>query len=441
MAYQDIEDNSKKKSNKFACVAGNIIEWYEFSIFIFLSKYIAPHFFGTNESYLTILYTFSAFAIGFLARPMGGIFFGLIGDIFSRKVSLIISVAMMTGATCIIGLIPSYTDIGIFSPILLITCRIIQGVSAGGEFTTSSIMLIESNFRSKYYAGSISYASAQTGLLVGSIVGFAFFTFLSYAQDSSSNLWRLPFIACLPLGFVTYQMRKKVLDHYSIDVKRLPIKDIFYQLVTKNLHGLIFVFIINAFAQIIFYSYFFCVVNWQVSGLYENSIFTSLMYNIINLGIIIALLPYFGKLYDQQDEKRRYMTISISMLMLVFLTSILFFSMSIENLIIKFIISAGYAVFIALLLAPLPTLYSSCFEKNVRSTAMSISFNLSAALIGGLAPIIITISSAKFGEILGPSMIIGFIGLASLITFFNYTKQDRIIKHHIYGNSNEKPEF
>lgn len=122
---------------------GNILEWYDFSVYGAFAVVIGQLFFPTDNPVTALLSGFAVFAVGYIMRPLGGAFFGLLGDRVGRKRALILSVGLMTIPTMLVGLLPTYDQIGILAPILLVVLRLIQGLAVGGEFSTSITFLGE----------------------------------------------------------------------------------------------------------------------------------------------------------------------------------------------------------------------------------------------------------------------------------------------------------
>ena len=127
-----------------AAVAGNAIEWFDFSVYAFLATIIGNHFFPSKEPGVSLLAAFAVFGVGFVVRPLGGIMIGRLGDRRGRKFTLIFSMLLMTAATVLIGILPVYSTIGYAAPILLVVARLGQGFAVGGEWGNSSAFLVES---------------------------------------------------------------------------------------------------------------------------------------------------------------------------------------------------------------------------------------------------------------------------------------------------------
>jgi len=144
-----------------AGAAGNVMEWYDFSVYGYFAAVIGRQFFPAHDPTSSLLAAFSVFAAGFLMRPLGGLIFGHIGDKLGRKRALLVSVTVMAVPTFLIGLMPSYRQIGLAAPALLVLLRLVQGLSVGGEYTTSSIFLVEHSIPGhRGYLGSSRHSAA-----------------------------------------------------------------------------------------------------------------------------------------------------------------------------------------------------------------------------------------------------------------------------------------
>src|SRR5262249_19519366 len=148
--------------------SGNILEWFDFAVYGYLTPIIATLFFPAHNKVTSVLLTYGVFAIGFLTRPVGSILWGHIGDTKGRKTALLLSCLCMAVPTFLIGILPTYQTIGILAPLLLIGCRILQGISIGGEFTGSFIYLIE---QATHQRRGLFSSWADIGCNMGMILG------------------------------------------------------------------------------------------------------------------------------------------------------------------------------------------------------------------------------------------------------------------------------
>jgi len=183
------------KKSYFAGLVGEIMEWFDFTVYGFFAIAIAANFFPSDSHFISLLAAFATFAVGFLMRPLGAIVFGYLGDKYGRKIVLSSSLFLMAFPSLIIGLTPTFNSIGIFAPILLILMRMLQGISVGGEHTGSIIYLTElsSNPRDRAISAAIPFVGTICGVLLGSLIGVSIF----FVFDNDSIIqwaWRIPFL-------------------------------------------------------------------------------------------------------------------------------------------------------------------------------------------------------------------------------------------------------
>lgn len=190
---------------------GNFIEWFDYATYTYFAITIGVVFFPESEVNSTLL-AFAVFAISFIFRPLGAIFWGSMGDKLGRKWSLSLSIFLMTGAAFLIGCLPSFETIGLLSPILLLVLRSVQGFSAAGKYSGAAVFLAEyspANHRGKYC--SLVPASTAAGLLAGSTAALLIKLLLPEA-DVIAWGWRIPFLLAGPLGIVAHYIRTRLED-------------------------------------------------------------------------------------------------------------------------------------------------------------------------------------------------------------------------------------
>jgi MFS transporter, MHS family, proline/betaine transporter len=162
-----------------AGVIGNVMEWYDFGVYGYFAAAIGHHFFPAQDAVSSLLAAFGVFAAGFFMRPLGSLVFGHIGDKHGRKRALTASVLLMSVPTFLIGVLPTFQRIGVAAPVLLVLLRLLQGLSVGGEYTTSSIFLVERSADGRRgLRGSFAPVGSCAGILLGSAIGAALTTLL-----------------------------------------------------------------------------------------------------------------------------------------------------------------------------------------------------------------------------------------------------------------------
>ncbi len=195
-----------------ATVIGNVMEWYDFALYGYFATVLGGLFFPSSEPSFSLLLTFSTFAVGIFARFFGSIWFGYFGDRYGRRVSLLLSVLLISLSTVSMGLLPTYATIGIWAPILLIVCRLIQGLAVSGELTTAGIYLIESSRHSRQgFHGSVVMCSTYIGLLLGALACTLVMSIFN-THDIEAFAWRIPFLCSLFLGTIALFLRLKSQD-------------------------------------------------------------------------------------------------------------------------------------------------------------------------------------------------------------------------------------
>ena len=213
-SFSEEEQHKTLKKVTFSSFLGNFIEWFDYASYSYLATVIALVFFPGEDRFVAVMSTFAVFALSFLVRPIGAVFWGNMGDKKGRKWALSISILMMSGATFLIGCLPGYALLGVGAPLLLLALRMVQSFSAAGEYAGAATFIAEyapKNHRGFYC--SMVPASTATGLLVGSL--FATFMFNTWGATSDFVVdwgWRIPFLLALPLGYITHYIRTHLED-------------------------------------------------------------------------------------------------------------------------------------------------------------------------------------------------------------------------------------
>ena len=193
-----------------AAAAGTVVEWFDFAIYGFLATILAAQFFPHGDPLVSLLETFAVFAVAFALRPVGGAVFGVLGDRVGRKRILALTVLLMSGSTLAIGLLPTASTIGVWAAVLLVICRSLQGLSAGGEYAGAVAYVIEhapSHRRSRY--SSAMPAATFASFSAAALICFGLTAALGEQQMNSWG-WRLPFLLAGPMGLVAFYIRQKL---------------------------------------------------------------------------------------------------------------------------------------------------------------------------------------------------------------------------------------
>lgn len=412
-----------KKS--FAIIIGNALEYYDFMLYGFFAAILAPLFFPSDVPGVSLIMSMASYGVGFLARPLGGIVFGHLGDRNGRRDTLSLSILLLTLPTLGIALLPTYDQIGIYAPILLVLCRLFQGFCIGGESSGAMTYMVENAAPGKKdMASAWIVLSCYVGTLVGTLLG-AFFT-LSFMPSWG---WRLTFVMGSFIALMGYYIRKNLTespDFLEIQkqgrILKVPIRELF-----KNKKANLFYTAGLSSAVIIP----FLVVFIYLNGLFiKNFHLESSIVLLLNAGLMgfwILLLPLFGFLAQQYG---RILIMSIGLFGMALVGYPLFVFMgaepNLESIILTQLILSTFAIAYA---APACALIVELFSVNERYSGIAFGYSLGHAIFGGITPMLLTTLVQSFGFTLAPavflicSSFLAAFGLYKTSSHFKYQRQ------------------
>ncbi|MDF3855321.1 MFS transporter [Paracoccus sp. P2] len=395
-----------------ASFVGNFVEWFDYASYGYFATVIAHAFFPEIAPTSALLATFAVFAISFIIRPVGGIIWGAIGDRVGRRTALSWSILIMSGATTVIALLPSYHQIGLLAPVLLLLVRMVQGFSAAGEYAgaTSFIAEYSPTHRRGLYT-SIVPASTAAGLLAGSLMSAGLFAFLDEAQMQSFG-WRIPFLLALPLGFIGLYIRLRLEDtpkfrelEKTHHVEATPVRELFRN--HRRQIAIAFgVTCLNAVGFYLILSYMPTYLSTEMGmGKAQAFLATS-----ISLASYIFLIFLMGMLSDRLGRKTALITASV---LFMGLTVPLFSMLDGASFATIVLIQIAFGALLTINDGTLPCFLSEIFPTRVRYSGFAFSFNAANALFGGTAPFVATWLISVTGSKLAPAWyLVGAAGLA-----------------------------
>jgi MHS family proline/betaine transporter-like MFS transporter len=390
-----------------AGLIGNVLEWYDFAIYGYFATAIGRHFFPHEDAVAQLLSTFGVFALGYLARPVGGVIIGHIGDRFGRRAALTFSVAAMAIPTFLIGVLPGYATLGLLAPAALTLLRMVQGLSVGGEYTSSMVFLVESAPAGRRgLLGALASCGASGGILLGSAVGAGFAASMSPAALDAWG-WRVPFLFGLVVGLAGYLLRRHVLEAAPAERReQAPIVETLrdHWRTVLGFAGL------SAFNAVSFYVGFVYLVSWlQLADGIPPA--RALEINSISMVVLLPVMIATGLLSDRFGRKP-FLLVATA---LGFAGALpVFWLLNHPSALYAQLGQLGLVLMVGLYCGAQPTFMVEAAPAPVRCTAVALGYNLCLGIIGGLTPLAATWLVERTGNELTPAFL---VMMAATVTF------------------------
>lgn len=409
-----------------ASMVGTAIEWYDYFLYGTTAALIFPHlFFPGSSTYISTLESFASFFLGFAARPIGGAIFGHFGDRIGRKATLIVTLLLMGISSALIGVLPTYSSIGIWAPILLILFRVLQGIGVGGEWGGSVLLSMESG-RGDRRGFMTSWP--QLGVAVGLLISSGLVSlFLSWTGNGFNTWgWRIPFLLSLVLVGIGLFIRlrieetplfKKILEKKEID--RAPV----WTVIKKNPKEIILSALSRMAEQAPFYIFVSFILAYGSSDLHLNRQF---LVNCTLAASILSLfsVPFFGYLSDIIGRKKMYLIGAVCTLV----WAIPYYG--ILNTAIPALVFIAIVVSLIphdMLYGPQAALIAENFPTKLRYSGCSLGYQLASVIAGGPAPMIAAFLFHTFGTAYAIAAYLIFNAIVTIIAVSfmkDRTKQD-----------------
>lgn len=396
---------------------GGALEFYDFIVFVYMAKIIGALFFPAKNPAVSLMVTLSVFAVGYLARPLGGIIFGHIGDRVGRKKTFIATLILMSLPTFLIGLLPTYNEIGLTAAIALIILRLLQGFSVGGEIPGAIVFILETTLE-KYrgFATGLILFGINTGLLMGSLTVGLLTHFLSHNQIMIWG-WRIPFLAGGIFGVISVYLRRKLqetpaflLSKQKQQASKLPIKEIMTHHGTALIQGIG----ITAFEAVII-SIIYLFMPTYLSTFFNFSLENLMLLNTLILFFFAFPIVLSSFLSDKFGRKKLILISAIAFLLLPYPLFLLFNAHNFDLVILALTL---FAILASPVAGCFTCLLAEQFPTAVRYSGTALAYNLSFGIVGGLTPLIATWLIHFTGNIFAPSFCLISISFIALFTLF-----------------------
>lgn len=422
-------DINQAKKSVFATGIGNAMEWFDFALYSYLAVIISKNFFSQVENdEIKLIFTFATFAIAFLLRPVGGIVFGKIGDKYGRKVVLTSTIILMAISTFIIGILPTYDQIGIWAPIILLIARIMQGFSVGGEYAGAMVYIAESSPDNKRIR-------LGSGLELGTLSGYIFASvlitimfWLIPSESMQSWGWRIPFFVSIPIGLFGLYLRSHLEESPIFEndlANHQEDEPGFLQIIKENKRDILLCVVFVAFFNITNYM----LLGYMPSYLDEIVGIKDTISTPITAVVLIIMLPFaimFGRLGDKSGNKK---IISVGLILGIVFSIISFQFLNGGNLGFLFIGLLMIGIVLSVYEGTMPGTLPTLFFTNVRYRTLSWTFNIAVSIFGGTTPLVASWLVHVTNNNLAPAfylLAISIIGLLVVLFLFKDTSKQSL---------------
>ena len=398
-----------------AGIIGNVMEWYDFGLYGYFATIIGKEFFPSNDPSNSLIAAFGAFAAGFLVRPFGGIVFGRIGDLLGRRRALKISILLMAGPTLMMALLPTYHQVGILAPIAIVILRLLQGLSVGGEYTSSIIFLCErAPNKQRGFYGIWGLWGSVLGMLIGSGFGDALSQILTTEQLTSWG-WRIPFACGVLVALAGYVIRSGMGSDLISKEARKPIRDSF----GRHRGAVLRVMLLNIASSVVFYLAFV----YAVSYVEVNDGLSDAKALNLNTGVMAMLLLFYPISAWLSDRIGRKPMFIIGAGWLLIGSWPIFQLLQSANNANIFRGELGLMVAVALLAGAKNAANVELMPASVRCTGLALAFNIAEGWFGGTTPLLAAWLIVSTGNPMMPAWQGMLAGLVTLVTTVGFTRE------------------
>jgi MFS transporter, MHS family, proline/betaine transporter len=402
-------DRRKNIAGLIAAVSiGNALEWYDIAIYGYFAVYVSKAFFPNNDPTTSLLLTFGTFGLSFLVRPIGGVVLGAYADRHGRKASLMVSIVMMTIGTSVIAFMPAYETVGIVAPIAVLTARLVQGFSAGGEFGSSTAFLVEHRPDRRGFVASWQFASQGLSNLLASAFGVGLTSWMTPAE-MQSWAWRIPFLFGILVGPVGIYIRNHLEDATAPPAAKQesPVRQVLLHQKFRVMLGIGALAISTAVNYLIVYMPTYVVKTLSLPPVVG---FTA---TFVGGFVVTFLTPVAGMISDKIGRTTHMIAVNLLLLVSIYPAFLLITRHPTPTVIVVAVF--WLSTLKSLYYGPLAALMSELLPAATRATGLGLGYNIGVTLFGGMGPVIMTWlgTIALIGD-LAPGYYLTLVGMVSL---------------------------
>jgi MHS family proline/betaine transporter-like MFS transporter len=408
------ETSAQPRASKFALIAattlGNGLEMFDFTIYSFFAVLIGKLFFPSHTAFGSLLMAVATFGIGFVMRPLGGIVIGNYADRAGRKAAMTLTIALMALGTATIGLAPTYAQIGLYAPLLVVLGRLLQGFSAGGEIGASTTLLMESGVQStRGFLVGWQLASQGAAALVGALSGFLLSHFLAPA-DLESWGWRIPFLCGLLIGPVGLYIRRALDETHHATARE---SSAFRELMAGHLRQVCVGVLMMVGGTASMYIVVFYMPTYLIRVLHMPPS-TAFLSGCVAGAVLLIGSPLAGLLSDRLP-RRKPLVVGATVLGAVLIYPAFWLLNHTAQLGVALIVIAALAGCLALASSSVFLILMEGFPKHVRATGFSVVYSIGVSVFGGFAQFIVTWLISTTGNPMSPAWYMVTCSAVSLV--------------------------
>ncbi|MBN3812316.1 MFS transporter [Paraburkholderia sp. Ac-20347] len=387
-----------------AATLGNALEFFDFTVYSFFALTIGKLFFPTMSSYGQLLASVATFGVGFVMRPLGGVVIGAYADRAGRKPAMTLTIFLMALGCTLIGLAPTYAQIGIAAPVIIVFARLLQGFSAGGEVGASTTLLIEAGTpANRGLLGSMQFASQGVGVSLGALTAAVLTTCLTPAALMSWG-WRVPFLLGIAIAPIGMWIRRRIDEQAHVHAEtttnakaaRMPVRTVLRDHGARAALGTLLTIGSTVTAYVVtFYMPTYAIHELKVPAP------TALLAGLVSGVVTFLVGPLAGWLSDRLSRRALIFWPRVAVVVLIY-PAFLWLS-SAPDAARLLITVGGLSVLLALQAAPSITMLPEMFPRAVRATGMAIVYSIGVAIFGGFAQAIATWLIKTTGNLLAPA--------------------------------------
>ncbi len=396
-----------------AASIGNAIEWFDWTVYATFVVYFSTQFFPKDDPGLALIQTTATYAVAFFFRPAGGWLIGRFADVKGRKAAMILTIMLMAGGSMVIGLLPTFDQVGWIAPILLLVARIAQGLSLGGEVSNASAYLAEiapEGRRGRYSA--FFYISTGSALLLASLCGVLLTSILTDEQLRSFG-WRIPFVLGGLLAVVGFYLRRNLAETHLFEASKDEAREVGRPLLTTLTHhpkAVAQLMGVTLLSTLTYYTFFSALTPYAVAaqGVEARTVFIALS---VGTALFVLLQYPFGALSDRIGRKPQLLIWSGALALLYIpLSWLITPEAGLVQMIVVFCTGLGLY---AMMSSIAPAVMSELFPTELRGVGIGAWYNVTVATFGGTAPLVIA-SLAEWGR---PDLFFVYVTVGAVIAF------------------------